>query len=226
MLKKIIKSGLVILLLGGSQTLTFAQREVATQNFANTTDGSPVSIQRYEDIKGSPYLTEGWNDGIVKLKNGKSYKAKLKYDQVSDELHFENNGKELLFVNPVSEFKVETLKNGKVQSVYFRNGFTSNAEAFYQVLADGEVILLKKARKVIVDKTPFNSATAVKEFEPQNRYYLYRNKDLISVKNNKKSVLSILSDKNSQLDAYIQTKKLDLNVDEDLSKLVIYYNSL
>ena len=226
MFKEYTLSGLLILIFASVPMLTFAQREVATQNFANTTDGSPVSVQKYEQIKGSAYLNEGWSDGIVKLKNGKSYKAKLKYDQVADELHFENNGKELLFVNPVSEFKIEFTKDDKQQNFYFRNGFEANSEAFYQVLADGEIVLLKKARKVIVDKTPFNSATAVREFEPQNRYYLYRNNKLAPIKSNKKAVLAMLSEKKSQLDTFINREKLDLNDDEDLSKLITYYNSL
>jgi hypothetical protein len=223
---KHIKTGYFLIALGTTPMITFAQREVATQNFANTTDGSPVSIQKYEQIKGSPYLTEGWSDGIVKLKNGKSYKARIKYDQIADELHFESNGKELLFVNPVSEFKIEVLKDGKKKDLYFRNGFAPNPEAFYQILADGKTILLKKNRKVIVDKTPFNSATAVKRFEPQTRYYLYHNNDLESIKANKKSILSALEDKKDILDKHIQKEKLDPARDEDLSELVTYYNSL
>lgn len=208
--------------------IAYAQREVATQNFANTTDGSPVSSIKYENITGSPYLTDDWSTGLVKLQSGKTYKeVKVKYDQVADELHFENQGKELAFINPISEFKLAVAAGeGRSKDLYFKNGFASDPKAFYQVLADGKVSLIKKNRKVIVDKTPFNSATAVKIIEPQTKYYLHINNKLEPVKNNKKSIFSALSDKKDLLEEYIQKESLNLNQDGDFGKLITYYNSL
>jgi hypothetical protein len=197
MLKKHSKFQFLILLLGLCPIATLAQREVATQNFANTTDGSPVSIQKYEDIKGSPYLTENWSDG-----------------------------QELVFVNPVSEFKIDLSKDGKKDERIFKKGFASDPETFYQVLADGKAVLLKRNKKVIVDKTPYNSATAVKLFESQDRYYLYVDNKLIPVKKNHKSILAALPDKTDELNKYIQEETIDFKTDEDITKLVVHYNSL
>lgn len=221
---KYLKITTIVVCLGAIPAITFAQREVATQNFANTTDGGPVSIQKYENITGSPYLADDWSIGLVKLQSGKTYKeVKVKYDQVADELHFENNGKELVFINPIAEFKIRST-NGV--DLYFKNGFASDPKAFYQVLADGKTTLIKRNRKVIVDKTPFNSATAVKVFEPQTKYYLYRDNKLDAVKNNKKSVLNALANKKDFLDSYIQKENIDITKDEDFGKLITYYNSL
>lgn len=224
---KYLKITALVICLGAIPAITYAQREVATQNFANTTDGSPVAIQKYENITGSPYLTDDWSKGLVKLQSGQTYKeVKVKYDQVADELHFENNGKELVFINPISEFKIKLLKDGSEKDLYFKNGFASDPKAFYQVLADGKATLIKKNRKIIVDKTPYNSATAVKIIESQTKYYLYSDNKLEPLKNNKKSILSVLSDKKGLLDSYIQKENLNLINDEDLGKLITYYNSL
>lgn len=224
---KHIKIVTFIICFGTIPFIALAQREVATQNFANTTDGSPVPIMKYENVTGSPYLIDDWSTALVKLQSGQTYKdVKVKYDQVSDELRFLSNGKELIFINPVAEFKIITSKNDPVKDLYFKRGFAPDPKAFYQVLAQGKTTLIKKNRKVIVDKTPYNSATAVKVFEPQVRYYIYKDNNSLSVKANKKSILSALSDKKDTLEAFISKEKLDLNSNDDLSKLLNYYNSL
>lgn len=220
---KYIRIATIVVCFGTIPSIALAQREVATQNFANTTDGSPVSTVKYENVTGSPYLIDDWSTALVKLQSGQTYKdVKVKYDQVSDELRFENNGQELVFINPIAEFKIKLPK----KDLYFKCGFAPDPKAFYQVLAEGKTTLIKKNRKVIVDKTPYNSATTVKVFEPQVRYYLYKDNDLASVKANKKSILSALSDKKDALEAYIGKEKLDFDNNEDLSKLINYYNSL
>lgn len=227
MKNKYIRITAFVICLGTIPSIASAQREVATQNFANTTDGSPVPIVKYENVTGSPYLIDDWSTALVKLQSGQTYKdVKVKYDQVSDELRFENNGKELVFINPISEFKIKLPKNNSVKDLYFKCGFAPDPKAFYQVLAEGKTTLIKKNRKIIVDKTPYNSATAVKVFEPQTKYYLYRDHKFEGIKNNKKTILGILSDKTAVLNSYIQKENINLNRDEDFGKLITYYNSL
>jgi len=225
MLKKHLSSASIFLLCCGLSTVAFAQREISTQNFANTTDGSPVSLVKYENITGNPYLNEEWELGTVKFTNEKTYKdIKLKYDLVADELHFEDKGKELVFVSPVTEFRIDSKNTVKTESSY-RKGYAFDPKSFYQVLSSGTTTLLKKVKKIIVDKTPYNSATAVKIFDTQTKYYLLVNDKETPIKNNKKSLLNALGN-NVVLAEYIQKEKLDASKDDDLVKIINYYNSL
>lgn len=206
---------------------SYAQREISLLNSANTTEGLPVMIKKYENITGTPYLSENWSSGLVKFKNGATYEvAKLRYDQFADELHFESKGKELAFVTPVAEFKLKAGQNYGDRDRYFKNGIGSTPNTFYEVLAVGKIALLKKTKKIIIDKTPYNSATAIKEFGVQNKYYLYHDNKLTSIKKNEKSLYSTLPNGKTTLSAYIEKEKLDLDNDQDLSKLITYYNLL
>lgn len=205
-----------------------AQREVSTQNYVNSNSGGdPLYNTGYTNLTGTPYFSNQWNKGIVKFKNGKTYKdIKIKYDQIADKLVFENEGKALYFTDPIIEFKFNSITNNKEESYHFKNGFNSDPLSFYQVLDEDKISLLKKDRKIIVDKTPFNSATAIKTIEPQIKYYLYYNDQLKNIKMNKKSILTILVDKKDQLEAFFNKENIDFIQEEDLIKIIKYYNSI
>jgi hypothetical protein len=222
-----LKTAVFLISIGAWPISSFAQREVTIQNYGNTVDGNPLTTVRYENVTGNPYLTEGWNTALVKLKNGTTIReVKVKYDLVADELRFENKGKELLFVDPVEEFKIRILHNGKEDLAHYKKVSALNNGEFYEVLFEGTTSLYKKNRKIIVDKTPFNSATTVKVFEQKMSYFLYHKNKAVNVKNSEKPILNILNDKKPSLTTYIQKEKLDLKQDKDLIKLIVYYNSL
>jgi hypothetical protein len=195
-------------------------------------NGVAMPTKIYTNVDGSPYLIDNWVKGSVKLANGKTYKdVLLKYDMVDGQLYFQHKPEETLtFVDPVKEFKLSYIESDMQQLKLFRNGYPSiaggNEKSFYEVLSDGTIQLLKHDAKSISEYKEYNSATVTKKFDDNIKYYLYNNNKLVAIKPDKKSILAAIPNKQPELDAYIKTNNLNLKKDEDLAKLIIYYNSL
>lgn len=193
-------------------------------------DGNPVFEKSYIDVQGSPYLQEDWAIGNVTLKNGKSYTGVgLKYDQVKDELLFRNEKNEMnTFAQPVKSFTITSRKNNS--QLLFRNGFApvkaATENSWYQVLADGKVqLLFRNVKKVRKDKA-YNSATTVLTIEEYPTWFIAKDGVPVSIKKNEKAVLEAIGGDRTALEAYIRSNKLNVKNDEDLVKLIVYYNSL
>jgi hypothetical protein len=205
---------------------------IKAQDIVQDITGKPLMETSYTDVQGSPYLTDFWVNGLVKLSNGKTISnINLKYDQVADELLFENKEHQALsFVDQVSEFKLIYGSYDKPVKKLFRNGFqgvdNGNQNSFYEVLADGGSVLLKKARKKITEIKPYNSSTTVKTFFDVQSYYLSRKGEMIQLKKDKKAILSLLSDKKEQLEKFIDQNKLNVKDEAQLIGLISYYNTL
>ncbi len=187
--------------------------------------GNPVFEKRYTNVKGSPYLHNDWTTGSVKLRSGKTFDGmKLKYDQVEDDLIFlSDGGKEMTFAEPVVEFTI--------QDKTFRRGYPAadgaSANAFYEVLTEGKMALLKRTSKKVIEEPAYNAATSVKSIRTNENYYLTAtNLELTKIKKDKKTILSALSDKQAELESYMKDQRLDLRQEQDVVKLISYYNSL
>ncbi|SIT88063.1 hypothetical protein [Pontibacter indicus] len=213
---RLVLIGAVFLLCGSK---AYAQTEIT--DFM----GRPVMVKQYLDVKGSPYLDDAWQEGWVKMQDGKAYLGvRLKYDQVADELMFANGrGEAQFFVQPVKEFELKKR--------LFRSGYApaddTPPSAFYEVLADGPTQLLKWTFKWVHEEVPYGSATKVKSILEQQNYYLAdRNGKLTKLKKDRRSLLQALGGKQAELEQYTRTNRLDLRKEQDMTKLVMYYNSL
>jgi len=191
--------------------------------------GVPLTTVNYENVKGTPFLVNEWSSGMVKLANGNTYKDNLflKYNIKEDQLYFKGKNDETLeFVDPVKEFVI----NYKQEAQHYRNGYSFingfSDKSFFEVLSDGSVQLLKKPTKVILESKQYNSAAVDKSFEDVYQYYIVKQGAAIQIKRDKKSVFTALGDKQTELDEFTKTNKLNLKNDSDLAKLVTYYNSL
>lgn len=188
--------------------------------------GRPVMVKQYVDVKGSPYLLDEWQEGTIKLQNGKTYQGvRLKFDQIEQELMFQNQkGEAQLFVQPVIEFELSKR--------LFRKGYPpadgdSSPNIFYEVLADGPTQLLKRTSKEIFEEAPYGSATKVKSVvESHSLYVTDKEGRLTRIKKDKKSLLSALGDKKAELEGYVKDNRLDLRQETDMAKLVAFYNLL
>ncbi len=202
------------------------------QNLNNITDvsGKPLFETKYTDVQGTPFLTDYWANGMVKLDNGKTYTdIKLRYDLVEDQLLFRNkDGQSLAFVDGVQEFKLD-LAGDEQKSLYFKNGFKpvdgATEKTYYQVLSGGETTLLKRTSKHVLESKAYNSATTTKTFDEVSSLYVIKDGQPIKLKKDKKSVLAAFDGYTAQLDAFIKDNKLNLKSDQDLVKLAEFYNS-
>ncbi|MDP9046924.1 MAG: hypothetical protein M3N14_02230 [Bacteroidota bacterium] len=190
------------------------------------------TISGYTDVQGSPFLSDKWAKGMVKMADGRTFKeVRLKYDQVKDELYFQDKKNDtLIFVDPVKEFKIEYDYGDDLHEKLFRNGYknipNSTEGSFFEVLSDGTAQLLKRTTKSILESKEYNSTTTVKRFDTNAKYYIVISGTVLPIKKDKKSILTVLSNRRDQLENYMRTNNINLKSDEDLVKLMAYYNSL
>ena len=197
----------------------------------------PLKSARYTDVHGSPFFSDNWLDGIVKLADGKLYKdVKLKYDQVLDEVFFlGKNDAIMVFKSPVLEFKIVTVAvNGFLNEAYFVNGFApidgATEKSYYQKLIyenGSKLQLLKRTIKKIYESRVYNSAITDKTIEPIVFYYISDGKKVLKrIKLDRKSIVKSIGDKQNELEKFMEANKLDLKKEEGLIKLITYYNSI
>jgi len=203
------------------------------QAYLTDINGKPIQIITYTDVQGSPYLTDNWVFGLVKLANGTTYKdIALKYDQVADELLFKNkDGQALSFVDQVLEFKLNYIEDNQVKERLFRSGYPgadrNTNKNFYEVLYNGNTQLVKRVNKLVNETRAYSSATTIKSIaEADARLYLFRDKQMLRLKKDKKSIIDSLGKDAAQLEKFISANKLNLKNDGDLIKVFAFADTL
>jgi hypothetical protein len=205
----------------------------ASAQFLHEQDYKPITTKSHTDVEGSAYLYDDWMPGSVKLANGVTNNAPmlLRYDVVDDQLFFKDKaGETMAFVVPVKDFTIEAFENDVTVIRHFRSGYNNiegnTPSSFFEVLSDGKIQLIKKINKVVFETQNIGSASKTRSFLDKTKYYLVNNGKALQVKNDKKSLLAALGDKQAQMEDYIKTNKINFKSDTQLGKLVDYYNSL
>lgn len=195
-------------------------------------DGQPVKETDHSEIEGSPFFNDDWSTGLVMLSDDRTFKdMSLKYNVYREELYFkDSNGEIKMFSSPVSEFKIMSMEDGNSHSKKFKSGYTNipgyTAKSFFEVLSEGTVQILKKHRRLVTETTGIDLGTITRRFIDKESYYLIISDTVTLVKKDKKSILALLNNKQTELETYIKAYKLDLKNDDDLAKLINYYNSI
>jgi hypothetical protein len=214
MMKKFEKLLIISCLIWGS-----ANGQIAVS--ADVLGGTPLTGQSYINVKGTPYLLENWEKGSVTLASGKKFEnLDLKFDQVINQVIFQDvDGSMKAFSQPIMAFTI-----GKEANEHqFQRGFDG---IFYEKILDGKVTLWKKNHKTLIDEKPYGSATIQRNVLNNNTYYIGELTKLIKIKTDKKSVLELLSDKATEIEAYIKKEKLNPKTESDLARVIMYYNGL
>lgn len=107
----------------------------------------------------------------------------------------------------------------------------NNTRFFFEVIADGQVSLLKRVSVIYQDTSKLQEISKgrpKKEGLIAANYYVLNqpSNDFVLVKKNKKSLLKIMQNKKAIIKAFIKHEGLKLSQDIDLHRLFTYYNSL
>ncbi|WP_374949129.1 hypothetical protein [Mucilaginibacter sp.] len=206
---------------------------LANAQYIYNREGNQLKGQDYANIEGTAYLVDGWSSGMAKTVNGKEFKddIKLMYNLYTDQLFFTYTGKDTLaFVEPVRQFTINYAEKDQPVIKTFRSGYQgiskSSPNTFYEVIADGKVQLIKKTTRTIADVKSYNSATTLKSFRDNSKYYIVKGDKATPVKMDKNSLIAAIGDKQEQLNSYAVSASLNFKTDGDLAKFVGYYNVL
>jgi len=220
--------------------LGFGQRESATQLRSSyslndkLTDlkGEPLLAGNavYED--GSPFYLNEWTVGSLILASKKKYVGVfVKLNLQTDKVHYqyqETKAERVAGDGIIREVKFKD--PSRLDTVRFRCNFPAvdkyDLKTFYQVLSDGNVVLLKQIKRIFIEEKAFNSATITRRFDTQNSYYVFRGETMTRLKRSKSGILDVLGDQKELVEKFISNNRLTTKSDDDLVKIVAYYNSL
>ena len=191
----------------------------------------------YEGVYGSPYLYPDWVKGMVIMTNGDTLKDQdLKYDVYEDQLLALNKRTGQPVIPIPGALRYFVIKDSLNLDHVFINtlpgevGNEDGREGFYEVLFQGEYILLAKHRKTFV-KADYEGAYSANrpydELKEGTKRYSLINKDgeYLQLKQGKKGVLKSLND-DGTLERIVKEKKLDLKNEKDLIDLIIVIDSM
>lgn len=194
--------------------LSFAQISMS----ADPLGGTPLTGGLYPEIKGSQYLYEDWNSGTVILQNGENWANwDLKVDLYSKTVIYKDQEGQLKqIVKPIStiQFADEALP-----AIIFLN------HQIYQVIAKGDISLLKRVFKVVVENKDYTSSSTTKNFITNSEYFVYtKNGGLTRTNLSKAGLSKALPEQKEAIARFV--KNHSLKSEKDLSLLFEELNRL
>lgn len=185
----------------------------------------------FSDVAGSPFIFRDWSDGLVRFSSGRVMKQfKLKFDCAQNRLLLQFDGSTFGAESKVSEFMIFQKNNKKTDSLLFRKGFPKNGlateETFYLVLTEGPVTLLHLFSKNIIEEKQLAATSVSRRYQDDNKFFLFRDRQLISVSKDKHALAELLTDKSEQLKRFIQENDLKMKSAADMTRVVQKYNEL
>ena len=179
-------------------------------------------------IEGTPYLTEKYVDGEILFGTTGRSAVPLRYNVFQDLMEYQQNGKALV-LDPST--KIKRVKLG--ESTYVVDKFEYDGKTkygFLNLLDSGKVTLL--AKKVVKYQAPLkgralDGGDVPAKFSRSSDTYFYRigNGELQEV-NNLKDMIASFPDKQEELKQFAKKEKISPKKEDELLKLVRYYNSL
>lgn len=198
-------------------------------------DPAPIMEKRYPNVKGSPWLYDGWLNGEIwgdneaKLKN-----VRLRYDEYAEEVVVLDEGKTMK-LNPATlkGFLIYYPKDevsGDTEPYLFKNGYpfidNYTLYTFYRVIFEGKkASFLQKNKVELFENIPtYGLAVTETSFIRKKRYFIYKDGKLQEVKLNKKDILAAIDDK--RLANYVNEKRIRVKNEEDVAELLQAYEKL
>ncbi|MBN1253277.1 MAG: hypothetical protein JXA16_14150 [Bacteroidales bacterium] len=185
-----------------------------------------VNKLSYSEIKGSPYLTDDFVESKIYLSKDSIFSIHLRYNIFNNQIEFQKENEVYAISNPEIFQKIEILNS---TFIYYNDKSDSKKNSYYKLLVEGDCYLLAKNRvrfKEQGEEKPYVGASPAEFIRLKDQYLLFLNENSpIAIKNNK-SLKNILSDKKDEISDFIKKEKISCQDENDLIKLITYYNKL
>lgn len=186
------------------------------------------STEKYSEIKGSPFLFKDWTKGSVTTLQGRYDNLELKFDVYDNTLYFNKEDKLFEFKDEVKSFVLMPKQDDSSSYLYFVKGFTAeglNSRKYIQVLSEGKLSFYKSDIRLLSELNEINKGI-VKSFSNATRYYIAVKGELHVARLSKNDILPYFKDKEQQINSFMETNKLGFKKEQDIKKIIDYYNSL
>lgn len=227
--------------------VAFAQAHVpngldAERNLAELGNSSNATMvrtydNRYEGVKGSPYLNEEWSKATITKNNTIYRNIDVKYNVYENTIWYRtSDGKEFIF--EPSKIDSFTLTDSKTkQELPFKKfPVLASQDAklgnkFVAVVYDGTQVQLVLAPEKNFIKASYTGAYSTGNkydelVDAHTYYFIGPNKKVEKVKLNKKNLLKALPSQQDKVQKHAASMNLDLNTPDGWAKALAYYESL
>ena len=223
-----------------AQNKNLAEKQQIVNTIGNeATSGSVQTFnERYEGTKGSPFWSDEWTDGEVRMDNGKVFDhLRIKYDLYQDEITVKRrDGAEVIpDKNTVASFRLDATQSEDarrfVRVDYLKNYQKFPHNHFAEVLYEGEATLLVVRQKKLIRADYRGAYHANRPYDTfgkvMTQYYWIDPKGRAhELKSNRKSVVRLFRDKKQLVSTFMEENTIDLDNAHDLVQLVQYYDQL
>lgn len=199
--------------------------------FLQNVSGEPITqnqqVQRLTD--GTPYLRNDWAKATIITADGETHKDEdVKLNLLEGKLHYRDaTGTEMVALTPIKEVIVSDEAGRPMKFVHSTSfKFNDMGSAWLQELNEGSVRVYKQIKKDVKETKGYGSAVTELSVTDEKRYYLFLNNALLRVKS-LRDITDLLSGKwYNELTNYIKQNSLKGRSENDMTRLVDYYNTL
>ncbi len=204
----------------------------STQIFITDVNGQPFQ-NKYDKYVGSIFLYDDFRLANITLQNGKAFeKVKTKIDLLNQEMVFLSTDGKLGILNngQVKEIRFIGEPNDSTSKRVFRTGFPKvdvlNPSSFYEVLADGKLMLLKSLMKYAVENKNELSGEVNRLIENAENIYTFKDNQMKRLKKDREVIYDLMADKRTEMALKQRSLNPNLKNITELVNLVKFYNSL
>lgn len=192
---------------------------------------------RYQGLLGTPYFADEWMKSEVIMSDGRIAEFPLKYDVYNKEVRIKRSLGDSIVLYPyqIKGFRILNQENNTMQPfVKIEHLKTSKGIlpiTFLYIIHNNKVGLFKHYSKIIRKadyKGAYNAVNRTYDLLEDNSEYFFKKPDnsLVQIKFSKKSVLEAMNDKEEAIKSYLDKEKISIKSENDLIKVIQYYENL
>lgn len=188
---------------------------------------NPVKPRFHADIMGSPFLHDDWMMATIQLTDDRVFDSiYVKLNAYDNKVHFmDDDGEEMQTSVRVKQITITDINNSW-QGAIFRTGYPGNENQFYQVLQDGKTMQLLKKIFVNVWSTRAVGEEEKKTFQLEQELVFAINKELFKQSKSCNILAEVIEKNEEKVRQFVTDNAIKCNKEEDMKKLVVFYNTL
>jgi hypothetical protein len=192
-----------------------------------------ISIEDLKNITGSPYEENYFQPGFIYSNNElTASNIPMRYNIFADEIEINTSqDPNQQNINVLSKSPDIFVKIGADIFVYVENLSAQGQSGYFKVVHEGEHFdLYKKSRVNYVEKrfaeTSYQQDQPAR-FDRTDTFYLVSNRGVFyELPNNRRRFAAVFKEHHKEIDSYVRSNRLDIRNENDLKKIVKYFNEI
>jgi len=190
--------------------------------------GRPLLLSDLTNIEGSPFLTDEYQRGFIRIRNGQTFtNIPVRFNMLNNEIQFRQNNIELA-LEDVDSVIYLTVDGDSSSARRLKAGYPAvdghTAKSIYEVLADNGSVQLLKYYSCKTETVKRMGEADKKAFVTETSLYVLVNGEMKKVKNNKKSVLAAFPQYAKEIDQIDKELNINFKTEKGLEDLVLELN--